>query len=75
MTMWYVHPAEEPKREAVNKLENFRMTEAVKLAEKRQQVPTISTTSATIQCTLLLTHWKIWSGRGDLNSRPPAPKD
>src|SRR5215469_14055672 len=21
-----------------------------------------------------VTYWKVWSGRGDLNSRPPAPK-
>lgn len=44
MTMRYVHPAEEHKREAVNKLESFKITEAVKLAEKSQQVSTISAT-------------------------------
>jgi integrase len=44
MTMRYVHPAEEHKREAVKKLESFKITEAVKLAEKSQQASTISAT-------------------------------
>ena len=44
MTMRYVHPAEEHKREAVNKLEKFKIAEALKLAEKNQPVSTISTT-------------------------------
>jgi integrase len=48
MTMRYVHPAEEHKREAVSKLENFKMAEALKLAEKSQRVPTISTTLPTV---------------------------
>ena len=34
MTMRYVHPAEEHKRKAVGKLENFKFAEARKLAEK-----------------------------------------
>ena len=34
MTMRYVHPAEDHKREAVGKLENFKFTEARKLVEK-----------------------------------------
>ncbi|MCZ6904812.1 MAG: tyrosine-type recombinase/integrase, partial [Acidobacteria bacterium] len=34
MTMRYVHPAEQHKREAVGKLENFKFTEARKLAER-----------------------------------------
>ncbi|MCZ6905071.1 MAG: tyrosine-type recombinase/integrase [Acidobacteria bacterium] len=34
MTMRYVHPAEEHKREAVGKLENFKFAEARKLAER-----------------------------------------
>jgi integrase len=37
MTMRYVHPAEEHKREATAKLENFKVAEAVKLAQKSQQ--------------------------------------
>jgi integrase len=44
MTMRYVHPAEEHKREAVGKLENFKIAEAMRLAEKSQPVSTISTT-------------------------------
>ena len=44
MTMRYVHPAEKHKREAVNKLESFKITEAVKLAEKSQPASTISAT-------------------------------
>jgi len=37
MTMRYVHPAEEHKREATAKLESFKIAEAVKLAQKSQQ--------------------------------------
>ena len=37
MTMRYVHPAEEHKREATSKLEVFKVAEAVKLAQKNQQ--------------------------------------
>jgi integrase len=44
MTMRYVHPAEEHKREATGKLENFKIAEAMKLAEKSQLVSTNSAT-------------------------------
>jgi integrase len=44
MTMRYVHPAEERKREAVNKLETFKVSEAVKLAQKSQAASTLSAT-------------------------------
>ena len=44
MTMRYVHPAEEHKKEAATKIENFKALSAIKLAEERQGVPTISTT-------------------------------
>jgi integrase len=44
MTMRYVHPAEEHKREAAGKLETFKIAEAAKLAEKRALVTTISAT-------------------------------
>jgi integrase len=44
MTMRYVHPAEEHKREAAGKIENFKVLSAIKLAEKSHGVPTISTT-------------------------------
>jgi hypothetical protein len=37
MTMRYVHPAEEHKREATSKLESFKVAEAVKLAQKSLQ--------------------------------------
>jgi site-specific recombinase XerD len=36
MSMRYVHPAEEHKREAVGKLENYNAAEILKLAEKSQ---------------------------------------
>jgi hypothetical protein len=42
--MRYVHPAEEHLREAVNKLENFKIAEALKFAEKNQPASTISAT-------------------------------
>ena len=44
MTMRYVHPAEEQKRLAAGKLENFRIAGMVKAMEKSRQVSTISTT-------------------------------
>jgi len=44
MTMRYVHPAEEHKREAAKKVENFKALSAIKLAEGSQGVPTVSTT-------------------------------
>jgi integrase len=44
MTMRYVHPAEEHKREAAKKIENFKALSAIRLAEERLGVPTISTT-------------------------------
>jgi integrase len=44
MTMRYVHPAEEHKREAAGKFENYKATEAIRFAARSQRVPTISTT-------------------------------
>jgi integrase len=44
MTMRYVHPAEEHKREAAAKIENFKAMSVIKLAERNQGVPTVSTT-------------------------------
>jgi integrase len=44
MTMRYVHPAEEHKREATPKLENFKIAEAIKLTQKSQGVATNSAT-------------------------------
>lgn len=44
MTMRYVHPAEEHKREAAGKIEIYNASEAMKLAAKNQQVSTISAT-------------------------------
>lgn len=44
MTMRYVHPAEQHKREAANKIEKFNAAIAMKLAAGSQRVPTISTT-------------------------------
>ena len=44
MTMRYVHPAEEHKREAAGKIENFKAMNAIRLAERNQGVTTISTT-------------------------------
>ena len=40
MTMRYVHPAEEHKREAAAKLEDFKVAEAVRLTQKNQTVAT-----------------------------------
>jgi hypothetical protein len=42
MTMRYVHPAEEEKRFAAGKVENFRFAEMVEAMEKRRQATTIS---------------------------------
>jgi hypothetical protein len=39
-----VHPAEEHKKEAARKVENFKALSVIRLAEERQRVPTISTT-------------------------------
>ncbi len=44
MTMRYVHPAEEHKREAAAKIEDYKALSAIRLAERSQRVPTISTT-------------------------------
>jgi integrase len=44
MTMRYVHPAEEHKREAAGKFEKYKASEVIKFAARSQQVPTISTT-------------------------------
>ena len=44
MTMGYVHPAEEHKKEAAKKFENFKALSVIKLAVGAQRVPTISTT-------------------------------
>jgi integrase len=46
MTMRYVHPAEEHKKEAAGKLDIYKAAEALRLAAKNQQVSTISTTMA-----------------------------
>lgn len=44
MTMRYVHPAEEHKREAASKLENFKAAEAIRVTEKMRRAATISAT-------------------------------
>jgi integrase len=44
MTMRYVHPAEEHKREAAKKIEVYKALSAIRLAEGSHGVPTISTT-------------------------------
>jgi integrase len=44
MTMRYVHPAEEQKRVAVGKLEDFRLAGIVEAIEKNRGVTTVSTT-------------------------------
>jgi integrase len=44
MTMRYVHPAEEHKKEAARKIEKFKALSAIKLVEGSQGVPTVSTT-------------------------------
>jgi integrase len=44
MTMRYVHPAEEHKREAAAKFERYKAAEAIRLAARSQRVPRVSTT-------------------------------
>src|SRR5580704_11040170 len=44
MTMRYVHPAEEHKREAASKIERFKTASAIELASRSQRVPTRVTT-------------------------------
>jgi hypothetical protein len=44
MTMCYVYPAEEHKREAAGTIENFKAMSAIKLTEKNHGVTTISAT-------------------------------
>jgi integrase len=44
MTMRYVHPAEEHKREAAGKIENFKAMNAIRLTERSHAVTTISAT-------------------------------
>jgi hypothetical protein len=46
--MRYVHPAEEHKKEAATKLENYKAAEIQKFAEKSQRVATIFTTMAQV---------------------------
>ena len=49
MTMRYVHPAEEHKREATAKFEKFKAASAIELAATTQRVPTKVTTVGQIQ--------------------------
>jgi integrase len=49
MTMRYVHPAEEHKREATAKIEKFKMASAIDLANRSQGVPTKVTTVERVQ--------------------------
>jgi integrase len=49
MTMRYVHPAEEHKREATAKVEKFKTTSAIELATRSQRVPTKVTTVERVQ--------------------------
>jgi integrase len=49
MTIRYVHPAEEHKREATAKLEKFKTASAIELAATSQRVPTKATTVGQIQ--------------------------
>jgi len=44
MTVRYVHPAEEHKKEAAAKVERYKAAEAMKLAAKNLKVTTISAT-------------------------------
>jgi integrase len=44
MTMRYVHPAEQHKKEAAGKIDLYKAVEAMKLAAKNQPVTTISAT-------------------------------
>jgi integrase len=48
MSMRYVHPAEEHKKEAARKLENYNAAEILKFAEKSHRVSTIPTTLQTV---------------------------
>jgi integrase len=49
MTMRYVHPAEEQKREATAKLEKFKTASAIELASRNQGVTTKVTTVERLQ--------------------------
>jgi integrase len=49
MTMRYVHPAEEHKREASAKLERYKIASAIDLATRSQGVPTEVTTVERVQ--------------------------
>lgn len=49
MTMRYVHPAEEHKREAAAKIERFKVASAVGLANRSQRVTTKVTTVERVQ--------------------------
>jgi integrase len=49
MTMRYVHPAEEHKREATAKIEKFKMVSAIELAARSQGVTTKVTTVERVQ--------------------------
>ena len=49
MTMRYVHPAEEHKREAAAKIEKFKVASAVELASRSQRVTTKVTTVERVQ--------------------------
>lgn len=49
MTMRYVHPAEEHKREAMAKFEKFKMASAIALASRSQGVTTKVTTVERVQ--------------------------
>lgn len=49
MTMRYVHPAEEHKREATAKLEKFKTASAIELASRSQAVTTKVTTVERLQ--------------------------
>jgi integrase len=48
MTMRYVHPAEQHKKEAATKLENYKAALIQKFAEESQRVTTISATMARV---------------------------
>jgi len=49
MTMRYVHPAEDHKREATAKFEKFKIASAIELAATSQRVTTKVTTVERIQ--------------------------
>jgi integrase len=49
MTMRYVHPAEDHKREATAKIERFKTASAINLASRSQRVPTKVTTVERVQ--------------------------